>query len=404
MSVVFGMLTGSSGSFSVTVVWKVFDAGVHVTYAMAFVESREYWPAGDGEARAGQVNGLCGAAVPGRLKLTTGLHTGWVGLMVEVYDTRPAVDEAWEDVVEVSFTPATRRVRVAQWEGGEPCAFDLDPVTHRVRYSATGMDAAHQAGVVFEDEPPVDRYLLQLWPEPHAPDAVVKQTSAQAAYWHRHARTLPPPPTPEEKAEAERLAREREAHARAERVRAYELRMWDGIPPTDRLRHAGGNVHGIRMLDVHLTHAIARTGAQTQRAIARHAAHRAFAEARLTDIDWIAPALTALDEGRALPPPFDDPTAVWQRLWDDDRVPHTMITLPDNPAQELLQQAAALPALFAAAEPDPLQAALDAVFAAAVTFGADHRAFLDDVRRTHPEVAAAPPPPAVVPPPPFPWA
>lgn len=31
----------------------------------------------------------------------------------------------------------------------------------------------------------IDRYLLQLWPAPMAPDAILRQTSEHAAYWHR---------------------------------------------------------------------------------------------------------------------------------------------------------------------------------------------------------------------------
>jgi hypothetical protein len=39
-----------------------------------------------------------------------------------------------------------------------------------------------------EGEAAPDRYLLQLWPAPEAPDVLVRQTSAIAAYWHSVAR------------------------------------------------------------------------------------------------------------------------------------------------------------------------------------------------------------------------
>lgn len=42
------------------------------------------------------------------------------------------------------------------------------------------------------------------------------------------------------------------------------------------------------------------------------------------------------------------------------------------------RQAFAVPALLGAAHPDPLRAALDAVHAAAASFGVDHRAFLTE--------------------------
>jgi hypothetical protein len=50
----------------------------------------------------GQRNGLCGAAIPGNLLLLTGLHTGTVGLTVELHDDPPALDDSWEEIVEAS--------------------------------------------------------------------------------------------------------------------------------------------------------------------------------------------------------------------------------------------------------------------------------------------------------------
>ncbi|WP_331769120.1 hypothetical protein OG948_35480 (plasmid) [Embleya sp. NBC_00888] len=244
------------------------------------------------------------------------------------------------------------------------------------------MDEANAHGVVFDGEPPVDRYLLQFWPAPAEPDRVVRRTSDQAAYWHKVARDRPPPPTPGERAAAARAAREEEARAHAEIVRNCELRMWAGRLPTERLRRVGGNVHGMRMLDVHLVHAIARVDDGTRREIARWAAHRAYALAGLADVDWIAPAL--------------------RRLLEDPNVPRTTITLPEGTTHNALQQAFALPALLGAAEPDSLQVALDALDAAAVTHGTDHRAFLDEVRDTWPRLGVVPPAPAESFPPPFP--
>ncbi|GGZ60745.1 hypothetical protein GCM10010387_63030 [Streptomyces inusitatus] len=52
-----------------------------------------------------------------------------------------------------------------------------------------------------------------------------------------------------------------------------------------------------------------------------------------------------------------------------------------------------LPALTGAAVPDPLQAALDALHAAAIAHGTDWHDLLADVRSTFPETAHAPLPP-----------
>lgn len=49
-----------------------------------------------------------------------------------------------------------------------------------------------------------------------------------------------------------------------------------------------------------------------------------------------------------------------------------------------LDSAMAVPALFDAAGPDPLDAALTALYAAVVTFGRDdYRALVEEVRVTH---------------------
>jgi hypothetical protein len=46
------------------------------------------------------------------------------------------------------------------------------------------MDAANEADVRMDGEPALDRYILQLWPAPPAPDAVLQRGSEQAEYWH----------------------------------------------------------------------------------------------------------------------------------------------------------------------------------------------------------------------------
>jgi hypothetical protein len=46
-----------------------------------------------------------------------------------------------------------------------------------VQYTARGMDEA-------DSGTEMDVYGLWFWPAPAAPDAVIKQTSKSAAYWH----------------------------------------------------------------------------------------------------------------------------------------------------------------------------------------------------------------------------
>lgn len=337
---------------------------------------------------AGQQNGLCGAAVPGSLFLITGLHTGTVGFVVELHDHPPTLDDSWEEIVEVSFQPVGDASLVG-WGGEGHWPLELIETDYRVRYCSMGMDAGRAADTRADDEPRLDCYLLQFWPGPLGPDRVVKQTSAIAAYWHGFARDQPPPPTPEERAEAERLALlERERAAEQARLKAEE-REWGGRLPSERLRRLRGTALTVARLDRSLVDALARTDPVIQRDIARWVTRRAFVEAQLADVEWIAPALAAMDRGEPLPSPFDDDQRAWDLLLSDARVPTTLVTSPDGRLDNCLQQAMAFPALFAALEQDPLRAALDALWSAAVTFGRSrHQVLFTEVRQAFPAVAA----------------
>lgn len=366
----------------------LFEGELHVHSSQFYVESRT-GDCFDGltEARGGQVNGLCGAAVPGLLFLTTGLHTGGVELTVEVLHAPPPLGEHWEDVVEVSFRPESDAVQLVQWAGEASWPLALDPVDYRVRYCASGMDQARARDTRLTEEPVLDRYLLQLWPAPAAPDTVIRQTSACAAYWHAHARTLPPPPTPAQRAEtrrAERLVREQ---ARREAARAAEARRWDGRPPGERLRRVNGGLVMAR-LDRDLVDSIENLGEPTQRAIAVWAARQAGGEAGLSDLGWVSQALAALDHGGPLPWPFDDPHTPFERLHADARAPQTTVPSYDGSHDHVSQQHAALPALRSAAAADPLAAAIESLFHGVVTFGARYPRFLADVRRAFPALSA----------------
>jgi hypothetical protein len=183
-------------------------------------------------------------------------------------------------------------------EGHWPLA--LDEIDYRVRYCGWGMDAGHQAGPQMDGEPLVDRYLLQFWPAPPEPDQVIKQTSAQAAYWHHKARKTPPPPTPEQRAE---MQRERDRRRAEERL-AEEISAWGGRPPSDRLQEIWKAYHLARdhrpLLD-----ALENAAPDTQRAVARRIVRRTCVEAELDQVEWIATALDRIDRG-------DDPWGALQ--------------------------------------------------------------------------------------------
>lgn len=164
--------------------WLVFDGAITIDYGQFYFQSTDY----DGEnvfedAFVGQSNGLCGAAKDRRLVFITGPNVGDPPLRVERHTSEPVVDDQWEDVVEASLTlprPTTYHVVECMGEGiGRPVL--LTAGSYRFRYSASGMDEA-QPGVT--DDP--DRYLVQFWPAPAAPDRVVKETTRSAAYWRKN--------------------------------------------------------------------------------------------------------------------------------------------------------------------------------------------------------------------------
>ncbi|GAA3726941.1 hypothetical protein [Streptomyces tremellae] len=295
---------------------------VHVHYGQLYVHSDPDGVVPDlSEAFAGQSGGLCGAALPGALWLHTGLHTGSVGFTVEVHDEAPTLGPAWEDVVEVSFRPLSESTCLTLWAGEGAWDLDLPLTDYRVRYCARGRDEGRRLDTRSAGEPEADRYLLQFWPAPLGPDLVVRQTSADAAYWHRYARERPPPPTPEEKDEAARLAREAEERARRELRSHYERWEWGGRLPSDRLRGHRHDALGLLRFDSDLVHTLDAADSEVQRAVALLAARRACEAAGLADVPWVADALTALAERRPLPPPFDDPAQLSASLRTDPRVP-----------------------------------------------------------------------------------
>ncbi|WP_194280453.1 hypothetical protein [Streptomyces fagopyri] len=295
---------------------------VHVHYGQIYVESDAEGVIPDlSEAFAGQRGGLCGAAVPGVLWLITGLHTGNVGFMVEVHEEEPSLDPVWDDVVEASFRPVSEHTRLSQCAGEAAWNLHLARTDYRVRYCAQGMDKGRKLDTRVSVEPQADSYLLQFWPSQPRPDRVIRQTSQNAAYWHRYARELPPPPTPEERAETERLARQTEERAAEERRLHRERREWGGRLPSERLRGAGGNVRGLLRFDSDLVHTLGSAGSEVQRAVALLAARKACETAGLIGVSWVVQALTALAESRPLPPPFDDTDRMWETLRSDPQVP-----------------------------------------------------------------------------------
>ncbi|MCI3927878.1 hypothetical protein [Streptomyces sp. AN091965] len=366
----------------------VYDGELRVHYRQFYVESRLDISREEEIAHcAGQSNGLCGAANPGNLFLTTGLHTGRVGLTVEVHETEPSLDDQWEEIVEVSFRPASAETAVVPWGDGAVCSLDLPVTDYRVRYCGRGMDVTPDDELsVLDDGPVIDHYLLQFWPAEPAADQVIKQTTRSAAYWHDCARALPPPPGPEIRAEAERLRREAEETIVREAERQAEAGNWGGRAPSPTLREVGGNKWGLISLDRDLVDAVDSADAATQRDIARWAVSYAIAKAELHTFSTFARAIRALRLGEELPVPLGDRAQAWEWFFAQKNLPHTFVRPLHGSGGEVSQQATAMIALFAAVQEDPRRAALDAVYAAAATYGSAYPHLLAETRDAFPDL------------------
>jgi hypothetical protein len=134
---------------------------------------------------AGQVNGLVGAAHPGGAYLHFGRRSGGSPVRIVLPDRAPVnPEQSWEDVVEVSIdVPTGSEIRWASWAGESGCELDgIAPGSYRLRVSARGRDAGGRGE--FADGP-VDADLLQLWPAPSRPDAILRVGSQDAEYRHR---------------------------------------------------------------------------------------------------------------------------------------------------------------------------------------------------------------------------
>ncbi|MFY1661224.1 hypothetical protein [Micromonospora sp. WMMD1274] len=192
-------------------------------------------------------------------------------------------------------------------------------------------------------------------------------------------------------------ARAAEATARTEELRRFraeqEAERWGGPPPSRRVRELRGQAQPLARLDRRLLDRIDALPPERQRQVACWAARRAMRVAGLEQLGWIADALAAAEDGRPLPPAFTEQrgAAAYRRLLSDPEVPRTTIPLRPSPTAfgsqavtEMLQQAAAFPALTALANVDPLAAAIDAVYDAAFAHGDDRDRFLTEAHAALP--------------------
>jgi hypothetical protein len=354
----------------------LLDQQVSVEYGQLYVLSDEDSDRDLERAFAGQVNGLCGAAIPGCMFLKTGLRFGTVGLRVELHEPEPPLDDSWEEAVEVSFACSSDHPWVAEWEGDSyPIAVPAGE--YRVRYCARGMQQGRDRDQLY-DEDPVDFYLLQFWRGPVGADRVLRRTSEAAAYWHRAHRGRPLPPD-EQLVEDESLEESRKQYFRD---------RFGGRMPNARLRALDGSLAGMLELDRDLLMVLSELDDDVLRSIARWSATRALTVAGLDNHPDVRAAAQALSAGQPVPPPFDTRSG-WHAI--ADHVTHLTYVpyLPGWPSEAggegQVQQWNALGSLSSVSADDALKAVIGAVEHAAVTHGAAlYGQFLTDLRERFP--------------------
>lgn len=124
--------------------------------------------------------------------IRTGINMGPVDVEVRVLDQRPeptADPGTWEEIAEISVEATEVPLLVVGGEDGLGPGARLDttgPGTYRLRVHAAGRRIAYDA-VVTE---PVERYLVQAWPEEHTEPTPV---ALERAPTRSSSATVPPP-------------------------------------------------------------------------------------------------------------------------------------------------------------------------------------------------------------------
>lgn len=132
-------------------------------------------------AWAGHRNRMVGAAADFGVAM---FFSSWLGAQasIELLEDQPAqIPQEWEDVVEVSTTiPQGVEPFWMTFAGESAGPLPIPAGTWRLRVSAQGRDVIPVAPSDDEEEPPpLDRYLIQLWPAPPAPEEILRQRSIQ---------------------------------------------------------------------------------------------------------------------------------------------------------------------------------------------------------------------------------
>jgi hypothetical protein len=113
----------------------------------------------------------------------TGIHTGYVGLTLQIWRRAPKrLDLEWDEVVEITLRSSGGRVHVATLLGegvpqSLPSVTPQGAGTYRLRVHARRRDNDID-GAAFQ---PLEHYMIQIWPSTSAADTVHKATDRYGA-------------------------------------------------------------------------------------------------------------------------------------------------------------------------------------------------------------------------------
>ena len=170
----------------------LFSGNIGIEYGQFYIDvALEDEEEGDDDyldpdgAFAGQKNGICGAAQAGKLFFVTGIQDGVASIDVELHVDKPAIDESFSEIVEVSFHRGKKPVSLCEWGHEQTHHLELPEGHYRVRYCIDGMDKDYEQNGDYEAPVPGQRHRVQFWRSAPEADSIFKHTSETAAYWHR---------------------------------------------------------------------------------------------------------------------------------------------------------------------------------------------------------------------------
>ncbi|WP_433715474.1 hypothetical protein ACQP2U_16480 [Nocardia sp. CA-084685] len=318
-----------------------------------------------------------------------------MSITVQVWDDRPPNDrDDWQQICEGRLgvdSDGTLSISSPPGTWADPCP--VPPGDYLIEVSGRGFVSYGWPGTTT----PGDIWRIRLWPDDGGDLLPHRQ-------WDMPGYGIPENLPISERTAAEDFVDEDWVllmdSTGSRRIRATDLEAemarteWGGEPIPELSEQF--SAAELARFDRPLAEAIAAMDEPTLRRLARRCAVKVCELAGIAERPWVAPALTALNEGRRpLPAPFDDMEIAFGRLDEEefgpaqDRSRQLVASIgvsrrsQTNPFDigPVHRPHFALSTIEHAMDPDALTAAIDALHTAAVTFGADAPVLFAEIGR-----------------------